>query len=611
MADMNTKREKMSFRETISVIGKALTVSLKTKTPASMVIALLGFGFAFLPAIISSVLKSFTNEIQTMSTGGEYELSYVLTLFFTLIGLYVAEVVFGAIREYSLLRDGVRTNKYLCEKILDTTCRVKYKYIENSDDFLQTIQFIDSYAGEKTAHSIQKIISWLQYLVTFISVLYMLLSVNVWIPVILIVTSVPAAILAYLQNDRGYVYRTKYITEGTLVIHYFNIMCRNNPTNDIRHYRLYDHLKACWREQIKNYTGIKNKMTAKHVAYNSAADILRNVVYIGVLLLAALEIYKNPLVGLGTFTLVMSLSKQFQNVTTSLLTNAADFLGDTYYMKDFFSLDNLEKDETDETAQPYTGADIEIKNVDFTYPGGNEKVLKNINVRIKQGEKIAIVGENGSGKTTLVNLLCGMYAPDSGSITVDGHQISENITAVRRGISAVFQNFGKYEDTIRHNITVSDPARKVADEDAEIARLCMLTGFDECVKEQPDGIDEQIGDFAKKGNNLSGGQWQKLALTRALWRDKAKIMVLDEPTAALDPIAEADIYRNFAELTKDKTTILVSHRLGITSIVDRVLVFRDGEIIEDGSHKELLAKGGYYAEMYHAQAQWYTEEIKA
>ena len=200
-----------------------------------------------------------------------------------------------------------------------------------------------------------------------------------------------------------------------------------------------------------------------------------------------------------------------------------------------------------------------------------------------------------------------MYEPDSGCVFVGGHDVSENPTAARRTISAVFQNFGKYDATLRHNITVSDPDRKEADEDAELWKLCDLTGFSECVRAQKDGFDEEIGDFAQRGNDLSGGQWQKLALTRALWRNKARIMVLDEPTAALDPIAEADIYKNFAAITGGRTTLMVSHRLGITSIVDRILVFRDGEIVEDGSHAELLRKGGYYAEMYYAQAKWYTE----
>ena len=237
-------------------------------------------------------------------------------------------------------------------------------------------------------------------------------------------------------------------------------------------------------------------------------------------------------------------------------------------------------------------------------------MLKNINVHIRDGETVAIVGENGSGKTTFVNLLCGMYTPERGSVSIGGHDIEENPTAAWRTVSAVFQNFGKYDATLRHNITVSDPDRKETDEDAELWRLCELTGFAECVREQPNGFDEEIGDFAKKGNDLSGGQWQKLALTRALWRDKACIMVLDEPTAALDPIAEADIYKNFAAMTGGRTTLLVSHRLGVTSIVDRILVFRDGEIVEDGSHRELLQKNGYYAKLFYAQAKWYSREIE-
>lgn len=129
---------------------------------------------------------------------------------------------------------------------------------------------------------------------------------------------------------------------------------------------------------------------------------------------------------------------------------------------------------------------------------------------------------------------------------------------------------------------------------------------DDIVNEQKNGLDELVGSFSEKANNLSGGQWQKISIARAAYRNKARIMILDEPTAALDPMAEAQLYRSFASLTEGKTTILISHRLGIASIVDRILVFADGRIVEDGSHKELMRKNGYYARMYNAQAQWYT-----
>jgi ABC-type multidrug transport system fused ATPase/permease subunit len=182
-----------------------------------------------------------------------------------------------------------------------------------------------------------------------------------------------------------------------------------------------------------------------------------------------------------------------------------------------------------------------------------------------------------------------------------GEDIHTHLSKTRRTLSAVFQDFAKYEASIRENITVSDKSSANCD----LEKLCKKTGAWEFIESQPDGIDEVVGSFSASGNNLSGGQWQKIALTRCAYREDAKIMVLDEPTAALDPLAEADLYRSFSDLTGDRTTILISHRLGITQLVDRILVFDEGRIVEDGDHKTLLANGGLYAKMYQAQAQWY------
>lgn len=202
-----------------------------------------------------------------------------------------------------------------------------------------------------------------------------------------------------------------------------------------------------------------------------------------------------------------------------------------------------------------------------------------------------------------MSLLCALYEPDSGSITMGGEDIHKRLSATRRTLSAVFQDFARYETTIRENIVVSDSRRHVTDE--ALRALTERTGAWEFIEPQPNGLDEVVGTFSLSGNNLSGGQWQKVALTRCAYREDAKIMVLDEPTAALDPLAEAELYRNFADLTGDRTTILISHRLGITQLVDRILVFDDGRIVEDGDHKTLLAQDGLYAKMYKAQAQWY------
>lgn len=603
MAEIRDENTRIKPREMLSIVRKAFSVSLKTKSSFSFFISILGFVFAFFPALTSYVLGIFTNEIQLLSTGANDKADRALILLIILLSLHIIKITYNYVKNYTFICDSVRTNKYLTRKVLECVCRVKYKYVENYDKFLEKISFINSYAGVRVAGSIQTVIVWLQNLLTFASVVYLLWNVNPLIVAILLVASIPSVVLSYLQKDEDYRYKVKWMVDGAKSMHAFAMATRDSNINEVRQYRIFPYLKQRWRNLAESYKSKKQKLTKKHVIYNSISDVIRNAVYIAVLLVCAYEIYRNPLIGLGVFTLTYSLSKQLQSITATILFQAAQFFSDIKYMKDFFDLDNLEYDKIDKSATAISDADIEFKNVSFTYPGSDSPVLNNINVKIKHGEKIAIVGENGSGKTTFLNLLCGMYEPNCGTISMGNKNINDNISAVRKSISVVFQDFSKYEATIRHNIAVSDPHRQATDE--EILDMINLCDLASAIENQPEGLNEEIGLFSQHGNNLSGGQWQKLTIARALYRNKANIMILDEPTSALDPISEANIYRNFAELTGDKTTILVSHRLGITSIVDRILVFKEGQIIESGSHGELMNNNGYYAEMYRAQAQWY------
>lgn len=320
------------------------------------------------------------------------------------------------------------------------------------------------------------------------------------------------------------------------------------------------------------------------------------------------EIYHNPARGLGTFMLVISSAGQLQSITTTLLVHAVSIFSDVKYIEDFFRLLEMERESEDadvgDKENAYERVDIAFEDVNFTYPNNINKALDGITVKIRQGEKIAIVGANGSGKSTFISLLCGFYQPDSGNISINGLDIMKNLKKLRRSISVIFQKFCQYQDTLRNNITISAPVQ--SQEDSKVLNLARNTGADEVIRNQKNSLDEMVGIFSDTGNNLSGGQWQKIAITRALYRENACVYILDEPTAALDPLAEANIYRNFRQLTGDKTTILISHRLGITSVVDRILVFDKGRIVEDGSHTELMAQDGLYAKMYRAQARWYS-----
>jgi ABC-type multidrug transport system fused ATPase/permease subunit len=395
--------------------------------------------------------------------------------------------------------------------------------------------------------------------------------------------------------------------EGHLAITYFNMIAGAsyllNGQQEIRHGGLFNYLKMRWRTIIDDYLEKKRKLTAKHVKYNIIADFLRSAMYVGILLITAWEIYQNPAIGLGVFALVYALSGQLQTVTANTFVGIMTLAQDIPYMQEFFYLDELECEPSGDDISVKSG-DINIENVDFAYPNSEREVLKDINLSIKNGEKVAIVGENGSGKSKLINLLCGMHEPKNGICRIGGMDVSRYPVATRKAVSVVFQDFARYETSLRENITVSDKSRIISDD--EIIELLKKINISDVVEEQPNGLGEQVGTFSDKANNLSGGQWQKISIARAVYRQNAQIMILDEPTSALDPIAEAQLYKNFASLTGDKTTILISHRLGITAIVDRILVFKDGRIVEDGTHEKLMDKNGVYAEMYNAQAQWYV-----
>ncbi len=598
--------ERIAFVKVLQLAGRACEVSLKTMGPLSLLVSLAGFGAAFLPALISAKLAEFTDTVQLLSEG-KTNIVNTCTVLGVLLMLYFIQFLYQAAQSYFAEVNAQRTVGYIKKTIIDCSSSVQYKYIENEGDFRDRILFAEQAGGIQVAQSMQQILLILQSLITMISLAAILFGVSPWIVLMLLITSIPAVILSVLQKDEEYKHRTKNMKEGAMSVHLYYICAGANERcrslTDMRFGQIFPWAKQKWCNVSDGYLQKKNAMTRRHVLYNSLADILRNVVYIGVLLVTAGRIYQNPGMGLGVFMLVFTMSGALQAAMTKMFVGAARFCGDLKYINDFFELSDTPREKLEDNPRKFEDADIVFENVSFAYPNTTREAVSNLSVRINQGEKLAIVGENGSGKSTFVNLLCGIYEPTKGKITVGGVGFAENLRAIRRAITVVFQSFGRYETTIRENITIGAGTGGVSDE--ELKALAVCTGADEFIKRQPRGFDEEVGTFSETGNNLSGGQWQKIAMTRAICREGARIMVLDEPTAALDPLAEAALYRDFAKLTGDRTAILISHRLGITSVVDRILVFFGGRIVEDGSHAELMAQNGHYAKMYLAQAQWY------
>jgi len=246
---------------------------------------------------------------------------------------------------------------------------------------------------------------------------------------------------------------------------------------------------------------------------------------------------------------------------------------------------------------------LEFKNVSFKYPESKRVILKNFNLTIGSGEKVALVGENGAGKSTLIKLILRFYDATEGEILINGVNIrTVDLITWHKQIGALFQDFIKYQFTFKENVIYGDVTKR--NDLSAIKDAIEKAGADSYLKDLPKGIDQIVGKTFEEGVDLSGGQWQKLALARAFFRD-APILILDEPTSAIDAKAEYEIFQKVGELQKDKTVIIISHRFSTVRNADRILVLEGGKIIEEGDHKTLMKKDGLYAELFNIQAQGY------
>ena len=309
---------------------------------------------------------------------------------------------------------------------------------------------------------------------------------------------------------------------------------------------------------------------------------------------------------IGQMTMYIAQFRLGQNAVTNSLTAVNGMYEDNLYLSNLTEYLNHKVPETtgNKTAGPDPSDGIRIENVSFFYPGSNIPALNKVNLHIRSGESLAIVGENGSGKTTLIKLLIRLYQPSEGTIYLEGLDLKEwDIDTLRKKIGVIFQDFARYQLLVGENIGIGDVDELEQDELIEEAAEKGMA--DEFVKGLPQGYKTQLGTWFKDGKELSGGQWQKIALSRAFMRSKADILILDEPTAAIDARAEAEIFSHFRDLTANKISIIISHRFSTVRMADHIIVLEKAEILEEGSHEELLASDGQYATLFNLQAQGY------
>lgn len=373
---------------------------------------------------------------------------------------------------------------------------------------------------------------------------------------------------------------------------------------DIRVYHLQDYLLSKFSECNTRYVNAKNEYKSKFVL----ADIVSIICSVGVtffVYLSLIFLLSNGKVSVGQFTMISSATISLFGCGVALIAEVMNLDILSIYMMDFKKI--MSREEKTRTGKRNLVGDkhkIVFKNVSFTYNNSDEEVLHDINVTINSGDTISIVGSNGAGKSTFIKLLTGLYQPTKGIIYIDDYPMQEYCREeLVDSMSVLFQDFGTYAMTVKENVTM--------------ARECEQSLFEKCIEES--GVKSRIdkmpqrgdtpifGFFGESDENLSGGEEQKLALARAFYKN-SNMLILDEPTAALDALAECEIYQHMFSYVKDKTVLFVSHRMACTRFCKRVIVFDKGRIVENGCHDTLVKQDGLYAMMWNAQAKYYEKE---
>ena len=396
--------------------------------------------------------------------------------------------------------------------------------------------------------------------------------------------------------------------------YYSDTMVNKDMVKEIRMFDLGDTFIDKYKSVFEGYYAGMRKLIVRENAWQIGVTVISSIVNCAFFALVAYKVFDGQ-IQIGDYTLYTGALTSIASTVASLIAVSANVYEGTLYIDNLMSFMKVEskivptneKPESVLRGKPHT---IEFVNVSFAYPGTDRMVLKNINLTIRPGETAVLVGLNGAGKTTFIKLLTRLYDPTEGVILLDGKDIREyDVRELYAMFGIIFQDFGRYAFDVSENIRFGDVGRDPrADADADaVKQAAVASNADEFIERLPHGYNTPLMRvFEPSGVELSIGQWQKLAIARAFY-STSDILILDEPTASLDPIAEQEIFNQFDQLRRDKTTIFVSHRLSSATVASKIIVLEYGELVEEGTHRELMDKKGKYYELFSTQARRYVE----
>ena len=479
-------------------------------------------------------------------------------------------------------------------------------------EFYEKLENANREAGMRPINVLSSTFDAISYLISIVSYVVVLATAPDmwWAAVVMMIVSVPTAVINFVYKRKGFVYMRRRSKERRQMNYYSDTMVNKDMVKEIRMFNLGDTFIDKYKSVFAEYYKGLRKLILRENAWQIGVTVIASVVNCAFFALVAYKVF-NGEIQIGDYTLYTGALTSIASTVASLITVSANVYEGTLYIDNLMAFMKVEPNIVPTSEQPESVVrgkphTIEFVGVSFAYPGTDKFVLKNINLTIRPGETAVLVGLNGAGKTTFIKLLTRLYDPTEGVILLDGKDIREyDVKELYAMFGIIFQDFGKYAFDVSENIRFGDVQRDT--DMGDVKRAADAANASEFIDRLPHGYDTPLMRvFEPSGVELSVGQWQKLAIARAFY-SSSDILILDEPTASLDPIAEQEIFNQFDQLRRDKTTIFVSHRLSSATIASKIIVLEYGELVEEGTHKELMEKKGKYYELFSTQARRYLQ----
>lgn len=557
-----------------------------------------------IPVAILFVAKLIIDQIVELSNYKHFDHAYLWRL---------VAIEFGL----AILSDALSRLTTLVDSLLgDLFANHTSVQIMEHAAILDLDQFEDSTFYDKLERACQQtvgrtvllaqVLSQMQDLITMGFLAAGLIVFNPWLILLLFIAVLPAFAGESYFNDRNYSLSRRQTPERRELDYIRYVGASDETAKEVKVFSLSGFLVERFRQLSSKFYRDNKQLAIKRSLWGTLFSLIGSLGYYGAYVFIIMRTIDGQL-SIGDLTFLAGSFRQLRGLLEGILSRFTAVSQGAIYLKDFFDFFDIQpKIKVVTNARPFPKKikhGFTFENVGFKYANSERWANRHLNFTLRAGEKLALVGENGAGKTTLVKLLARLYDPTEGRILLDGYDLREyDLVDLHRQVGVIFQDFLRYHMTVSQNIAVGNIYEK---ENRElITQSAKQSLADLLIQKLPGKYDQALGKRFNQGVELSGGEWQKIALARAYMKD-AQLLILDEPTAALDARAEYEVFQRFSELTKDKTAVLISHRFSTVRMADRILVLDRGELLEEGSHKELLDKNGRYAELFNLQAMGY------